>query len=330
MSADAAAAAAAPAAMFGMPACSTASPRELSFSGVRTSQEMMSAQQTEHGKQLHLPAPLEAFSLMKAALRHGNHAAVALLAEFCNTSPLALEQRALADLVRTAMQHGSVRAFCKKVPRTLDLPARHLAPLLLLAVENRNYLAVHDLLQLPNAAAISTAAVMQLLATAVEGQAGEQLVCSLLALPECKSIDSDSAADLLESSLQYGPDFKVLTALLEKLPAAATVQPHRFADVLTTAATKCKLTEDSLEAVEQLIASQAAESLDAAEVYIFLMAAAKLDRAEMLDLLCELPAAQQLPPEELYQVMRQALQHSRRAAVMATYALCTRLRSVAV
>jgi hypothetical protein len=70
---------------------------------------------------------------------------------------------------------------------------------------------------------------VQLLATAAEGQAEEQLVRSLLALPACRRIDSNDAAALLESSLRDRSDFTVMTALLEALPAAAEVQPHRLA-----------------------------------------------------------------------------------------------------
>jgi hypothetical protein len=127
---------------------------------------------------------------MKAALQHGNvAAAVVVLTEMGHTLPLALEQRALADLILIAMQmqSGPIRAICEMHPGAQVLPAEHLTPLLLLAVGDRNYLAAHDMLQLPSAAALEPETVLQLLEKAVVGQAGEQLVRTLLALPACAS-----------------------------------------------------------------------------------------------------------------------------------------------
>jgi hypothetical protein len=271
---------------------------------------------------------------MKAALQYGKIDAVALLAEISDTLPLALEQCAVADLLKTAMQmqNSPIRAFCEKLPGTLELPAEHVAPLLLLAVEDRHYLAAHDLLRLPSAAALSTATVLQLLETAVEGQAGEQLVHSLLALPACESIDSDSAAALLKSSLHGAPDYKVLTALLQALPAAANVQPHKFADVLATAVVKSRRVDatniadvdDDIEAVEQLVRSLAARSLDASQMFTVFMRAVQMDRGEHLETLSELPAAEQLSPEQVYDIMLQAMQH-RKFGAMAVHDLCTHL-----
>jgi hypothetical protein len=333
ISADAAAALAA---TFAMPARRTASPDEVSFGGVRTTLGMMSGQQTEHKNKLQVTEPLEAFALVKAALQHRNAEAFVQLAVLCHTLPVALPQHAVADLIHTAiqMQDRSITVICMKLTGTQTLPAEQLAPLLLLAVQLRNYIAAYDLLQLPGAAALDTAAVLQLLETAIEGQAGEQLVRSLLALEEaCSGIASDSAAALLTSSLCNGPDFKVLTALLEQLPAAALaeVQPHKFAHVLARAVMKCKLDdEDSLEAVEQLVESPAAGSLDASEVCTVLIAAAQYKRAELLTLLCELPTAEQLSPGQLYEVMWQALLHSRKTAARALCDLCRQLSLVAV
>jgi hypothetical protein len=105
--------------------------------------------------------------------------------------------------------------------------------------------------------------------------------------------------------------------------------------LLATAAVKCKVVDDNIdvddwEASHQLVQSPAAENLDASQVFKVLTTAAQMDRADLLQLLRDLPAAAQLSPEQLHDIMQQAVQYSRTSAADAVYQLCThwRLESV--
>ncbi|KAF6263809.1 hypothetical protein COO60DRAFT_1634942 [Scenedesmus sp. NREL 46B-D3] len=227
-------------------------------------------------------------------------------------APQADDNHSLADLLQTAVQLQNstfITALCHSgvgLAAMQDLPAEHLAPVLLLAVHLRNYAAMQQLLQLPSAAGMDTASVLGLLEAAVAGQGGERLVRSLLALPASRDINSSSAATLLRSSFGNGVDFK-----------GGFVSRNDD--------------EAGMDAVQQLLGlSPAADSLLAPHVFKIFKGAAQMNRAETLSMLCQLPGAAQLSPQQLYDVMEQALQHSRRTAAGAVYVLCTQLQSVAV
>jgi hypothetical protein len=335
LSADAAAALAA---TFGSPPPMTSTVSQLPCFPAPSS-ELLQTQQYPQQTQLYLAEPPVICSLLKTAIQHGNTPAILQLMVLWKLVPadstwLGLAHGTLADLLCEAvqMQEGStaLAALCSDLPGMQDLPAEQLVPVLLLAVQLQNHIAAQQLLQLPGAAGLNTASALAVLRAAVQRQAGEQLVRSLLALPASRDIDSDSAAFLMMSSMYDGPDFQVLSALLQSLPSAALMPSERFRQVLGVAVHETSNDrEGRTQVLQQLVKlAPAAESLNALQVMEVFLAAVQLNKSDAWGWLCELPAAAQLSPDQLFGLLQQAIQHNSSNAAEAVWVLCYQLAPV--
>jgi hypothetical protein len=279
-------------------------------------------------------APVQLQQLLQYAAEHRNSYAVQQLVT-CNAVQQ-LDVAALQYAACTAIMlrdSSSLTALCR-LPQMQSVP-RLADELLACAVLHRSYICVRQLrLHLPSARTLRHETFFQLLHMSL--QAGAKLASEVLSFPAVHKVSVREAEGLLLVALKSpAADATacqrnaVLRALLTQLPAAAHISRASLTLAMHYAIAHGprSVGVDALEQLCQL--PPAASQLQAADVLPLLDKAIFLDSPWAVSLLCQLPAAQQLPPDDLGHVLRGVLQSRRRGSGSLVQQLCAELATQA-
>jgi hypothetical protein len=281
---------------------------------------------------LQVAGPEQLHSYMQAAIQSHNTAAVMQFVKLPAASML--NGAALASLIELSVVYcnPTILAELCQLPGMQQVQPEGLGALLLSAVHMRCAVSVQQLAELPGAAQMEVKDVMTLLDAAVHCQAGEQIIRILLALPASRDIHSMHAASLIQAALRSEPAYQTVSALLEMLPSAASMDANILEAMLMSAVTNSyEKDQERAQLLQQLCGlSPAAQSIGAAAAKQIFKAAATANHVPALAVLCQLPAAAQMTADDLHVLMMQRLQHSNSYNVQAVTVLCVQLAPAAM
>lgn len=252
----------------------------------------------------------------------GPHVSNGSVAQLCALTPaaLGLEASDVSQLLQAAVELGNpaVISLLCQLPAASQMQADDFHPVLQAAVSARrpaNSGIMAILCRSLEAAAhqLQPQQVLQLLTEAVHevnatGEAG--VVRELLQLPAAQNLQPQDVSALVTLALQTNPTGYLFNVLLASLPAAKQMDAAQVAGLVRTAITM----DRSFHAVTMLELTPA-DALDADSIAALLLTLARrrtvyvrvTTAASVLDLLCALPAAQQMQPQRLMQVLQESL-----------------------
>jgi hypothetical protein len=213
------------------------------------------------------------------------------------------------------------------------LPAQPVEDLLLRAVLYCSHACVFQLGQrLPAAARISLEVFQTLVSTTVQAGA-ELLLKQLLRLPASQQLSVPDAEQLLDAAVKSttaqdgaaGTRNAVLRVLSKHLPAASQISCEALINLMRVAIVRRAdiNAEDTLLQLCEL--SPVAYEMDAADVMALFETALGADSLWAMPLLCQLPVAQHLHPDDFEHMLRCAMMYRKPGADSVAQQICENL-----
>jgi hypothetical protein len=284
-------------------------------------------------QQLVLP-PDQLTVLLQLAVQHRNKEAVQQLAVLPAAQQLDAAAMYQAASTAVELQDGSSLAALCELPCMQALPAQPVEDLLLRAVLYRSHACVFQLgRRLPAAARVSLEVFQTLCSTAVQAGA-ELLLKQLLRFPASQQLSVPDAEQLLDAAVKStasaeegaaGTRNAVLRVLSKHLPAASQISREALINLMRVAIVRRAdiNAEDTLLQLCEL--SPVADEMDAADVMALFETALGADSLWAMPLLCQLPVAQHLHPDDFEHMLRCAMMYRKPGADSVVQQICENL-----